>query len=118
MIRASLKLAMQRGWWRGDLDAVIPADFDPVYVAKERDFKRQEFEALIPKLGEDSAAAAAFIVATGAEDAALHRALLVAPNVLSVAHWNRLGEGQLYAAQPRVDWAIGPLSCAGHSTST
>ncbi len=30
---------------------------------------------------------------------------IVAPNVLSVAHWNRLGEGQLYAAQPRVDWA-------------
>ena len=66
---------MQRGWWRGDLDAVIPADFDPAYVPKERDFKRHELEALIPKLGEDSAAAAAFIVATGAEEAALHRAL-------------------------------------------
>ena len=75
IIRASLKLAMQRGWWRGDLDAVIPDDFDPQYVAKERNFKRAEFELLIPRLGPDAAAAAAFIVATGAEDAALHRAL-------------------------------------------
>lgn len=75
MIRAALKLAMQRGWWRGDLDAVIPADFDPQYVAKERSFKRSEFEMLIPKLSGDAAAAAAFVLATGAEDAALHRAL-------------------------------------------
>ena len=29
----------------------------------------------------------------------------VAPNVVSVKHWNRLLGGQLYAATPRVDWA-------------
>ena len=30
---------------------------------------------------------------------------IVAPNVLSMAHWARLGNGELYAAQPRVDWS-------------
>ncbi len=75
LIRAALKLAMQRGWWRGDLDAVIPADFDPQYTAKERNFKRFEFELMVPWLNEDAAAAAAFALATGAEDAALGRAL-------------------------------------------
>lgn len=30
---------------------------------------------------------------------------IVAPNVLSLAHWARLLDGELYAAQPRVDWA-------------
>ena len=30
---------------------------------------------------------------------------LVAPNVLSMAHWARLLDGELYAAQPRMDWA-------------
>ncbi len=29
----------------------------------------------------------------------------VAPNVLSVRHWERLLHGQLYAATPRIDWA-------------
>ena len=30
---------------------------------------------------------------------------IVAPNVLSMAHWARLGDGELYASQTRVDWA-------------
>jgi hypothetical protein len=30
---------------------------------------------------------------------------LLAPNVLSIAHWNRLAGGELYAATPRVAWA-------------
>ncbi len=29
----------------------------------------------------------------------------LAPNVLSVRHWDRLVGGVLYAAMPRVDWA-------------
>jgi hypothetical protein len=31
--------------------------------------------------------------------------LMLAPNVLSVKHWDRLLGGVLYAASPRVDWA-------------
>jgi hypothetical protein len=34
-------------------------------------------------------------------------ATLLAPNTLSVRHWNRLAEGQLYAASRRIAW--GPL---------
>ena len=29
----------------------------------------------------------------------------VAPNILSIAHWERLGGGELYAPLSRVDWA-------------
>jgi hypothetical protein len=32
-------------------------------------------------------------------------AVLVAPNILSVKHWDRLLGGALYAASPRIDWA-------------
>jgi hypothetical protein len=35
------------------------------------------------------------------------KATFEAPNVLSIAHWNRLAGGELYAATPRVAW--GPL---------
>jgi hypothetical protein len=46
---------------------------------------------------------------------------LLAPNVLSVKHWNRLLGGVLYAASPRVDWAsllrrsfeVDVLACPG-----
>jgi hypothetical protein len=30
---------------------------------------------------------------------------VLAPNVLSMRHWDRLLDGALYAATPRVDWA-------------
>jgi len=33
-------------------------------------------------------------------------AVTLAPNILSVAHWDRLLGGALYAATPRVDWAM------------
>ncbi len=31
--------------------------------------------------------------------------IALAPNVLSVRHWDRLMGGALYAATPRIDWA-------------
>jgi len=34
------------------------------------------------------------------------RAILLAPNILSVPHWRRLGEGALRAASPRIDWPL------------
>ena len=30
---------------------------------------------------------------------------VVAPNILSLSHWVRLRDGELYAAQPRVNWS-------------
>lgn len=30
---------------------------------------------------------------------------MVAPNVLSIAHWERFGGGELYAPLSRLDWA-------------
>jgi hypothetical protein len=30
----------------------------------------------------------------------------IGPNILSVAHWNRLLGGELYAPSSRVDWAL------------
>jgi hypothetical protein len=29
---------------------------------------------------------------------------VLTPNILSLRPWARLGDGELYAAQPRVDW--------------
>ena len=52
-----------------------PTSFDPAYNPKERPLSRQEVLALIPHLQRDSAAAAALILATSAEDAALRTAL-------------------------------------------
>ena len=45
---------------------------------------------------------------------------VLTPHLLSVAHWARLADGELYAARPRVDWASLPAfdvrtcpKCAG-----
>jgi len=38
-------------------------------------------------------------------DSARANAVLLSPNILSVKHWNRLLDGLLYAATPRVEWA-------------
>jgi integrase len=74
-LRAALRLAKERGLWRGDIDGIIPDTFDPAYKPKERSPTRDEVLRLFPKLLPDAAAAVAFILATSAEDAALHRAL-------------------------------------------
>jgi hypothetical protein len=29
---------------------------------------------------------------------------VLTPNILSLSHWARLGDGELYAAQPPMDW--------------
>ena len=73
-LRSALILAKKAGLWSGALDAVIPASFSPKYKPKERGLTRDEFLSLLPHLPPDSAAAAAFIVATSAEDAALRTA--------------------------------------------
>jgi integrase len=73
-LRAALRLAKERGLWKGDLDAIIPDTFDPEYTPKGRSPGRAEVLRLLPHLPPDSAAAVAFIMATSAEDSALRRA--------------------------------------------
>jgi hypothetical protein len=75
LLRTTLKLAKERGLWHGDVDAAFPTSFNPEYKPKERGLTRTEFVALVPHLLPDAAAAAAFILATSAEDAALRTAL-------------------------------------------
>ena len=59
----------------GDIDAIIPDTFDPVYKPKLRSPTRAEVLRILPHMLPDSAAAVAFILATNAEDSALHRAV-------------------------------------------
>ena len=74
-LRAALRLAKERGLWKGDVDGIIPETFDPTYKPKGRSPTRDEVLRLLPKLLPDAAAAVAFILATSAEDAGLQRAL-------------------------------------------
>jgi integrase len=73
-LRAALRLAKERGLFKGDVDGAIPDTFDPTYKPKERSPSREEVLKLLPHMLPDSAAAVAFILATSAEDSALHRA--------------------------------------------
>ena len=72
-LRAALRIAKERGQWKGDIDAIIPDTFDPVYKPKLRSPTRAEVLRILPHMLPDSAAAVAFILATSAEDSALHR---------------------------------------------
>jgi hypothetical protein len=67
-----------------------------------------------PSLKTDSAGSAQ--LTTSADDVAMTApvlrsaprsgdVILLAPNIISVKHWDRLLGGLLYAVQPRVDWA-------------
>jgi len=73
-LRAALRIAKERGQWKGDVDAIIPDTFDPIYKPKTRSPTRAEVLRILPHMLPDSAAAVAFILATSAEDSALHRA--------------------------------------------
>lgn len=69
-----LDLAKSRKQWSGDPRDIIPARFRPEAKARKRSPTRAEIVKLIPELPADTAAAVCFVLATGAEDAALGRA--------------------------------------------
>ncbi len=73
-LRGALRLAKERGLWRGDIDAVIPRTFRPEYRPKTRSPTRAEVLRLLPHLRPNTAAVVAFILATSAELGALQRA--------------------------------------------
>ena len=82
--------------------------------AKARD-ERGRSTALASSPKDRAGSAGATRPATPASDVAMSAAVLraplpgdviqLAPNIISVKHWDRLLGGLLYAVQPRVDWA-------------
>lgn len=76
-LRKTLRLAKRRGTWHGDIDAVIPARFDPNYTPRIRVLSAEELSKLLGTLLPDRAARVAFMVATSAEYGATERALRV-----------------------------------------
>lgn len=73
-LRASLKIALRRGLWRGIPEAVCPIAFAPEYKPRTRFLSQAELQRLLSKLPGDRAAAVAFMVATSAEWGAVKRA--------------------------------------------
>lgn len=74
-LSGALRLALRRGLWTGNLDAVMPQAFSPEYKPRERRLSVPELEALLGELTPDRAARVAFIVSTSAEWIATERAL-------------------------------------------
>ena len=74
-LRTALRLAKERGRFRGDPDLAVPSSFDTGAGVSERSPTRAEFLLLVPHLMADAAAQVAFILATSAEMSAVERAV-------------------------------------------
>jgi integrase len=74
LVRA-LKRAKSMGLWSGELDAVIPDDFEPSTAPMGDSITRPQARQIFPHLSPDSAAAMAFALATASEMSALRHAL-------------------------------------------
>jgi len=75
ILKRALTMAKSKGRWSGDPQLLIPHDFKPAPTPKGDTISRQDALRAFPLLSPDSAAAAAFALATGAETSALHNAL-------------------------------------------
>lgn len=73
-LRVALRLAVERGWWKGSLETLVPPGIKASYVPRERWLPLAEVRALMEELKPGHAAVVAFAVATGAERAAIDRA--------------------------------------------
>ena len=73
VMRAALKLAKLKGWWRGDVGAVVP-QLSPRYKPRKTWATPEALAAIMRELTQDHAARAAFIIATSAELGATDRA--------------------------------------------
>ena len=65
-LRAALKIAIRRGLWNGQIEAVMPSGFAPAYRPRTRYLTQSELQLLLAQLTPDHAARVAFIVATSA----------------------------------------------------
>jgi len=78
-LRLAMRLAAERGWWRGDLDTLKPAEVSSDYAPRERVVSAAEVDALRAQLGPRKHAkrprwrVVAFALATGAEFSAWSR---------------------------------------------
>lgn len=75
VLRSALALAKSRGRWSGDLGLIIPPEFKPPPAPKGDALTRDQASRILRHLSPDSAAAAAFCLATGAELSGLRNAL-------------------------------------------
>ena len=69
---------------------------------------RAEAERVPPRGATSGDGQAAFVLRAALPTSSLTEsgvATQVAPNILSIAHWERLGGGELYAPLSRLDWA-------------
>ena len=69
----------------------------PTATAREAGDGRAAFVAFVAFVRDAPTVATATLTTTGAAE---H----VAPHVLSIAHWDRLLDGELYASSSRLDW--------------
>lgn len=83
-IRQVLKTAKRRGWYKQDLDAVLPEKWDGSSRAGSRALTRSELDRLLLVLAPHRAAHVAFLVATGAD---------WTPSLSAVAQDVELGKG-------------------------
>lgn len=72
-IAYALKLAKRKGWWAGDIDAIMP-DLGSVYVPKTRALSKPDVRDMFRKLKRGHAAKLAFVLATSADLGDLGRA--------------------------------------------
>ncbi|MEO7095066.1 MAG: hypothetical protein ABI175_17535, partial [Polyangiales bacterium] len=70
-LRTALALAKERGLFSGPLDVIVPRKFRPPPPPKGDSITRANAAKIFPHLLPDAAAIMAFVLATGAEDAAL-----------------------------------------------
>ncbi len=75
ILRRALAAQKARGKWAGDLDVIVPPDFDPAPADRGDVITRADAPGVFARLSPDSSAAMAFALATGAEMAVLRRVL-------------------------------------------
>jgi integrase len=74
-LRMALKLASERGRFRGNPDLACPSSFRPGYTPRRRSLTREQVTKLLPELNPNAAAVVTYILATSGEMAAVERAL-------------------------------------------
>lgn len=70
-----LKIAKRAALWRGDIDELLPVNFEPDYEARERWLSMAEVQVLLGKLLPDRAARVALAIAVGANRSEAERVL-------------------------------------------